>query len=277
MYEKIVQYVRDKPEIYTQYIEPFWDDEHISKSILAAHLNPNQEGGSRERAFIIKSAKWISSLSKTVTNKALLDLGCGAGIYAEEFAKAGFCVTGIDLSKRSIDYAKQSARKQELDICYYNNNYMDVEFDKKFDVVTLIYCDFGALSKRERHRLLGKIKDALKPNGILIIDGFTESQLEKLPKLKIVNYADSGIWSEVPHVLIEQYTIYSETKNYLGQYIIIEENNCKCYNVWNQIFDRESFEEELKKAGFCNNHYFDNVCGKAYSNDSDTICVVAQQ
>ncbi len=54
----------------------------------------------------------------TIGYPLLFDIGCGPGIYAEKFARQGYYVTGIDFSKRSIDYAKNSALKQGLDISY---------------------------------------------------------------------------------------------------------------------------------------------------------------
>lgn len=57
MNNKIIDFFRAEPPIYEKSSKAFWDDEHISKSMLAAHLD--------------------------VKNKQLLDLGCGAGIYAE--------------------------------------------------------------------------------------------------------------------------------------------------------------------------------------------------
>ncbi len=43
--------------------------------------------------------------------KKLLDLGCGAGIYSELLYDKGFSVTGIDFSKRSIEYAQNHAKR----------------------------------------------------------------------------------------------------------------------------------------------------------------------
>ena len=33
-----------KPELYAPSTDKFWDDEHISKGMLEAHLNPNFSG-----------------------------------------------------------------------------------------------------------------------------------------------------------------------------------------------------------------------------------------
>ena len=106
----------EKPPIYTKAKAAFWNDEHISKQMLKAHLDPEFEGASRKLKFIQESVIWIKESVSPVKYPLLLDIGCGPGIYAEKFSKEGYQVTGIDYSKRSIDYAQQSASKQNLDI-----------------------------------------------------------------------------------------------------------------------------------------------------------------
>lgn len=106
----------------------------------------------------------------------LRDLGCGPGICAELFDDAGYQVTGIDLSNRSIDYANRSAEAKRKAITYSVCNYLSMDYREQFDVATLIYCDFGVLSTADRAALLKKIYTALRPNGRLIFDVFTPWQ-----------------------------------------------------------------------------------------------------
>ncbi|WP_312810974.1 hypothetical protein [Sedimentibacter sp.] len=81
MYENILNYLKCKPKLYEPSTAPFWDDENISKYMLDAHLNPNIEAASRQLDFIKKSVEWISTMFKNTSEKRLLDLGCGPGIY----------------------------------------------------------------------------------------------------------------------------------------------------------------------------------------------------
>ena len=36
--KKILEFLKEKPLPYAQSTAPFWDDEHISKGMLSAHL-----------------------------------------------------------------------------------------------------------------------------------------------------------------------------------------------------------------------------------------------
>ena len=139
-----------KPAAYTPSGTAFWDDDYISGQMLKAHLDPDFEGASRKLSFIEKSAAWLSGLVPPSDYPQLLDKGCGPGIYAEKFARAGYQVTGVDFSRRSIDYARQSARSQDLDISYLYQNYLEMELPQSFDFAVMIYCDYGALSADSR-------------------------------------------------------------------------------------------------------------------------------
>jgi 2-polyprenyl-3-methyl-5-hydroxy-6-metoxy-1,4-benzoquinol methylase len=276
MYEKILELLKQKPLPYAQSTAPFWDDEHISKGMLAAHLNSDFEGASRKLAFIKKSAEWISCIRDIREGNKLLDLGCGPGIYTEMFHDAGFVVTGIDYSRRSIEYATEQAKNNHKDIKYIYMNYLDINYENEFDFVTLIYCDFGVLPPADRAKLLIKIRKALKKGGILILDGSTDNQIRFFSENRTIQYETQGFWSPVPHMLIQSNYIYPETKNYLEQYIIVTENTCQCYNNWNQIYNIQSFGDELRSSGFDHIEFFDDVSGQPFTGTQNIICAAAQ-
>ena len=70
--------------------------------------------------------------------KRALDIGCGGGILAEEFARVGCKVTGIDPSEPSLEVAREHAEKAGFDIEYKAGIGEDIPFDDEtFDMV---YC-----------------------------------------------------------------------------------------------------------------------------------------
>ncbi|MFV0580385.1 MAG: class I SAM-dependent methyltransferase [Fusobacterium ulcerans] len=277
MNKKIMKYLKGIPVEYTPSSKKFWDDEHISKFMLEAHINPDIESASRNHRFIEKSVEWITSLIPDMKGKKILDLGCGPGIYAEKFYEKGFEVTGIDFSKRSIEYAVNSAAEKNMKIEYKYMNYLEIDYENEFDMAVLIYCDFGVLSPEERKILLDKICKALKFGGILILDVFTEVFFREFEEKVKITYADRGFWSEIPYSCIQRNKIYKDTLTSLEQYIIITENDCECYNIWNHIFDKESVSIELKVGGFSEIRFFNNVAGEKGKEESPEFCIYAKK
>ena len=74
---ELINYLKEEPPVYHESSKAFWDDEHISKSMLEAHLNTENDGASRRLSTIQNSVEWIVSYCKNGQGKQLLDLGCG--------------------------------------------------------------------------------------------------------------------------------------------------------------------------------------------------------
>ena len=72
MYKQLRSYLI-KPKLYEKTSQLFWNDPHISKSMLEAHLNPNTNAASRKPAFIDASVEWLKTLMTMDTQ--LLDIG----------------------------------------------------------------------------------------------------------------------------------------------------------------------------------------------------------
>ena len=267
MNNKIIDFFKNLPMLYAESDDAFWDDEHISKHMLAAHLNPDCDNASRKQEGIVASVEWLTEICGGAEKKKLLDLGCGPGIYAELLAEKGFQVTGIDFSKRSINYAIENSKKKNLNIAYHYQNY-----EEEFDAVILIYCDLGVLSPKNRKMILQKIHRALKPGGILILDVFHEPYVNSFEEMQSVSYQPGGFWSAAPYVVIQRNKYFEESRNTLEQYLVITEENSKCYNIWNQIYTKDVLEEEVAEAGLANVGFFDDVQGKEYTGLANTVC-----
>lgn len=275
MLEKLFNYVTKKPEIYETSTSKFWDDEHISKGMLEAHLNPEWDAATRNHKFITKSAEWIASIANPQQYSSLLDLGCGPGLYAERFHKCGYHVTGIDLSKRSIEYAVNHSKLNDFNITYKYQNYLDITYQDEFDVITLIYCDFGVLSDQNRNKLLNNIYQALRPNGKLILDVYTPKQYTGKNETKDWYYDEDGFWSEKAHICLNSFYRYDEENTMLDQTVVITKDSVECFNIWDHTFLKDELEEDLKTTGFAYVDFYGNVAGEEYQPDGSLMCAVA--
>ena len=72
-----------------------------------------------------------------LTNKKILDIGCGGGLLSEALHNSGAIVYGIDASKKTIEIAKNHAKEKDLSINYINQSFGDFikSNDQVFDHV----------------------------------------------------------------------------------------------------------------------------------------------
>jgi len=77
------------------------------------------------------------SRGRSLSGLKVLDIGCGGGIFCETLANNGFDVTGIDMSRLSIECAIDRSKSKKTDISYIVSNSEDISssFDNYFDVV----------------------------------------------------------------------------------------------------------------------------------------------
>ncbi|MGG5311367.1 class I SAM-dependent methyltransferase [Enterococcus sp. DIV2381] len=273
----MIETLLSKPTLYQQTKGAFWDDRHISKQMLQAHLDPEFEGASRKAQFIDESVRWINQMLKPEDYPTLLDIGCGPGIYAEKFSQLGYQVTGLDFSKRSISYGRKSAESQHLPITYHYADYLKMDLGKQYDIITMIYCDFGALAMSDRKKLLEKIYQHLKPTGKVLLDVFSMASYQLFEEKQVWDTCpDGGFWTAEPHVALQYNTKYNERVT-LEQTTILTANEFKNYYLWMTYFTKETLQAEMAASGFAVCGFFGDVKGTDYEEDSPTLAVLLEK
>ncbi len=94
----------------------------------------------------------------------ILDVGCGGGILSEALAKSGAQVTGIDLSRDSIEAAKLHAQAEGLSIDYRHTGIEEVAQAEagSYDAVT---CMEMLEHVPDPEAIIAACAQALKPGG----------------------------------------------------------------------------------------------------------------
>jgi 2-polyprenyl-3-methyl-5-hydroxy-6-metoxy-1,4-benzoquinol methylase len=249
-----------KPPLYEKGDSIMWTDKHISKQLLEIHLNPEIDLASRTKKSIDNTIDFILKFCDG-SKLNILDLGCGPGIYAERLAESGHNVTGIDFSRTSIEYASKQAQIKKLDIDYICEDYLTIDYNDKFDLVLLVYTDFGVLIPSEREKLLENIHKALKSNGIFIFDVINDKNLaHKFQENKTWNLETNGFWKDTSYLELKKGFHYINEKVFLQQHIIIDHTEkIKIYRFWTHYFEKDDIIKVLRNNGFPNIESFENI------------------
>jgi len=130
----------------------------------------------------IKNQSWTEETKQQVDflikalhlrgNEKILDLACGFGRHSLEFARRGFSVVGVDITKEYIEDAKNTAEKEKLPARFLHMDIRDIPFFEEFDVV-LNMADgaIGYLENDEENlKIFRVISKALKPGGKHFMD-----------------------------------------------------------------------------------------------------------
>jgi SAM-dependent methyltransferase len=270
--------LQQRPEPFAPGEPLFWNDPHISTQMLKVHLDPNIEAASRKPETIDRSVNWMIETLGLRIGASILDLGCGPGLYASRFARAGLQVTGVDYSHNSIEYASQYASENDLNITYRCQNYLELEDKNLYDAVLLIYGDFCPLNPDQRSTLLKNIHHALNPNGYFVLDVSTREHRKKYGNRNNWYALQNGFWKPGPHLVLEKGFDYPEQSIWLDQYTIIEApGKVSVYRNWFQDYTPETITDELALGGFSVESLWGDLTGEPYTPESEWIGLLASR
>lgn len=257
---KKLHITNQKPKIYEKGDSVMWTDDYVSKQLLDIHLNPDVDAASRTQTSIENTIDFILQYSNK-SKMDILDLGCGPGLYAEKLSLKGHNVTGVDFSKNSISYAQTQAKEKNLKISYECKDYLELDYESQFDLVMLIYTDFGVLLPTERDKLLENIYKSLKPNGAFIFDVLNDRNIEhKFKEQQTWSIETSGFWKPQPYLELRNGFNYSKEKVFLKQHTVIDETEIIMnYRFWIHYFNSEDVYKILSSKKFVKTKHFENI------------------
>lgn len=254
-----------------------WTRPHIAEQMLKYHLDDSTELASRKPQDIDSIVRWIDS-RLGLAEKKVCDLGCGPGLHASRFAERGAQVTGLDFSSSSINYARQQAQLNGWSIDYQANDYLVDSLPRGFDIITLIYFDYCAVSPDLRSTLLEKVSGSLGVGGRFVLDvlgrgAFASKKESTLLEQNLMN----GFWSDTDYVGLQRTFLYPESQLSLDRYLIVEESDCwEVYN-WLQHFTSEEITRELDQAGFDVEYMAGSLAGDSLQPGGESIGVIARK
>ena len=115
----------------------------------------------------------VQSIDAPIKNIRILEVGCGPGYLSLEMARAGFQVTGLDLSPKCIEVAKQIAGTDPFALQRGDLRYLAADFFTEaslvagtFDAIVFL----GALHHFPNQvQTLNRVVDLLKPGGVVVV------------------------------------------------------------------------------------------------------------
>jgi len=103
--------------------------------------------------------------------QSILDVACGEGAFAVKVAKAGFTVTGIDLSDAMLRFARKRAKEEAVDVEFSLQDMRCLPFEESFDLVTCWYDSLNyLLILDDLEKTFTGAARALKKGGFFIFD-----------------------------------------------------------------------------------------------------------
>ena len=117
---------------------------------------------------------WLNQAGKF--GGPILELACGTGRVSLPLAKAGFAVTGVDISDSMLGEARKKAAAEDVAIEWLKGDVRSFNLGRKFPLVIFPFNTIAVMHEIEDFEAcLGSAKRDLAPGGRFIIDVFNPS------------------------------------------------------------------------------------------------------
>jgi SAM-dependent methyltransferase len=217
-----------------------------------------------EAAFVLKALK----LKK---GAALLDLCCGPGRHAVEFAKKGLAVTGYDFSREYLSEAAARAKKKKTAIKLLRGDMRRLPFREEFDAVVNLFTSFGYFLKpSDDLKTLKGICRALKPGGLFLIDVINGDLIRRsfTPR----DWHDQG-----DHYLLESRRRFKDGQVNTWTRIDKKTGRIQERTFFDRLYDKRSLAAALKKSGLRPLRFWGGFDGKTLSAKSVRLICLAEK
>lgn len=160
--------------VYDRMADSWWDERGFLHALAA--LNPARFGYMRRVL--------IEELHLAPVGLRVLDIGCGGGLLAEEFAQLGCAVVGVDPSEESLVVARMHAAGQGLAIGYRCATGEALPFaDESFDIA---YCCDVLEHVTDLPQVIAETARVLRPGGTYFYDTIDRTFQSRLIVIKLL-------------------------------------------------------------------------------------------
>jgi 2-polyprenyl-6-hydroxyphenyl methylase/3-demethylubiquinone-9 3-methyltransferase len=160
-------------ELYDRPGDIWWDESQPLNAIRTS-INP-----ARLQYF----ARAFASRHLDPAGKVMIDIGCGGGLMAEEMARAGAAVIGIDPSQNSLATARDHAAASGLRIDYRRGSGEAVPCED--ECADIVYCLDVLEHVHDLDAVISETARVLKPGGLYIYDTINRTRQSKLIMIKL--------------------------------------------------------------------------------------------
>nr|WP_232320383.1 bifunctional 2-polyprenyl-6-hydroxyphenol methylase/3-demethylubiquinol 3-O-methyltransferase UbiG [Rhodococcus sp. WMMA185] len=167
-------------DIYNRVGETWWDEDN-PLNLLHGSMTPGRFAYFQK---ILGERVGRDFTGPDFTPLRALDIGSGGGFLAEQFARIGFQVVGVDPSPVSVDAARRHAAASALEIEYRIGvgERLPVP-DATFDVA---YCCDVLEHVSDLDAVIAETARVLEPGGLYLFDTINRTRTSKLIAIKIL-------------------------------------------------------------------------------------------
>ncbi|MBI4803201.1 MAG: class I SAM-dependent methyltransferase [Elusimicrobia bacterium] len=218
-----------------------------------------------------EEARFVLKQLKLKKGAKLLDLCCGPGRHAVEFAKKGLAVTGYDFSGEYLREAARRAKKKKAALRLIRGDMRQLKFKDEFDAVVNLFTSFGYFQNfPDDLKALKGAARALKSGGRFMLDTMNGEFVRKK--------FHPRSWTRMPdgsYRLDE--TVYKKDGIVVAWTFLKAGKKPVSRLFFIRLYSRKTLSAALKKAGLTPLKFWGSFQGALLSDKRNRLIALAQK
>jgi SAM-dependent methyltransferase len=202
---------------------------------------------------------------------SVLDLCCGVGRHALEFARRGYQVIGVDRTQVYLDKARRQATSEGLEIDFILADMRTFCKPGAFDAIINLFTSFGYFEDPMQDRqVVLNIHRSLKTNGSLLMDLMGKEVLARI--------FQERDWHEKEGILILKERRLSQAWSWVeNRWIMIKDGNRYEFRYSNRLYSAAELTSLLTGCGFNSIEVYGDFSGGDYDQLAKRLVVIAHR
>jgi SAM-dependent methyltransferase len=270
--------ISEWPQPFDPAVELDWGRGDYGRRLLREHLDQSHDGATRRASAVRRQLRRLRELLPEPP-AAVLDAGCGPGLYAVPLAEAGHAVTGLDANPAAIRHARSLARRSPA-----GQRLRFIRTDLRlplpggpYDAGILIYYVLEAFPRREQPALLRRLAEVLAPGGVLIAElRLRPDQVEgRIPWWEVV---PRSVLADRRHLLLGD-TTYDRRRNLyvLREIAVFDDGSVATQQTSAWLCPFDAIPRLFERGGFRLRSIYDGWTTSPGSQLSESVLVVAER
>jgi ubiquinone/menaquinone biosynthesis C-methylase UbiE len=222
-------------------------------------------------SFFEVSNLMVLTGNEHVTNLDILDLCCGVGRHAIEFARRGHNVTAVDLTEFCLQRGKDRADKLSVAVEWINADAREYVKPAAFDMIINLFNSFGYSEvQSDDIKILSNCFTSLKKGGKLVLE-LHSKEIIAMKFRETYSFNESGVTVEVTQKITKDWTWLE------AQWSFVKQGIPKKLTFSQRLYAASELKELLAKCGFSKIDVYGNLKGHPFDHTATNLVIVAKK
>ena len=209
-------------------------------------------------------------LTRVAPGSPVLDMCCGTGRHALEFASRGFRVTGVDITGPYLDAARDSAEAMGLSVEFIEADARSWSRPAAFGLAVNLFTSFGYFAtKAEDEQMLARIAESLAPGGALVVEVVGKETAAR-------DFIDGEWFERDGRLVLTEYQVVGAWEGLRSRWIVVDGSRRVDRSWVQRLYSGTELRESMLRSGFASVELFGSYAGAPYDDKAERLVALGR-